>query len=351
MAKAVFAIPDMGAGGAERVISVLCREFESEAISTEILMLFGDRNYYHLPEQTRVRTLSLAELPIKERVKRLRRALKEIVGRDGGITVFAFQDSVLRHLLAAKVGLRGVRLVVSERSNPYVKGASLVARLKSTLPYMLADRAVFQTPDARRYYLLPDWKCKVIANPITPVETRWKRVDTPSFVSVCRLNKAKNIPMALDAMRLLRQRVTDATLDIYGDGELLEQIKGDVTRLGLQDIVTLKGKTKDVTGVIARYFGFLSSSDYEGISNSMLEAMSVGMPVICTDCPIGGAKMMLSDNCGLLTPVGDAEALAQAMAKVWENRNLADEISANALKKSEEYSPREIARLWMQTMK
>ena len=89
---------------------------------------------------------------------------------------------------------------------------------------------------------------------------------------------------------------------------------------------------------------FVLSSDYEGISNSMIEALSMGVPVISTDCPVGGSRAYIEDGVsGLLTPVGDAQALAAAMLRIAENPDFARSLSANGAGIKEKYSLEKIA--------
>ena len=71
------------------------------------------------------------------------------------------------------------------------------------------------------------------------------------------------------------------------------------------------GQKANVQTYIVNASVFVSSSDFEGMSNSMLEAMAIGLPVVCTDCPIGGARMVIKNNInGILTPVGDDRIFA-----------------------------------------
>ena len=89
---------------------------------------------------------------------------------------------------------------------------------------------------------------------------------------------------------------------------------------------------------------YVLSSDYEGISNSMLEAMALGMPVIATDCPIGGSKMYIKDGInGLLVPVGDAQALAAAMDRLAGDAAFARQLGAEAAKVKENLAVSRIA--------
>ena len=92
---------------------------------------------------------------------------------------------------------------------------------------------------------------------------------------------------------------------------------------------------------------FVLASDYEGISNAMLEALASGIPCICTDCPVGGARMIIKDHeNGILVPVGDKVSLAKAMVELIENPLLADKLSENALLIREKLSAKKIAETW-----
>ena len=97
---------------------------------------------------------------------------------------------------------------------------------------------------------------------------------------------------------------------------------------------------------------FVSSSDYEGISNSMIEAMAIGLPCVCTDCGGGGAKEMITDGeNGLLVPVGDANALKNAMARMITEDGLAEKCSKNAAKIRETNSVEKIYEQWLEVIK
>lgn len=83
----------------------------------------------------------------------------------------------------------------------------------------------------------------------------------------------------------------------------------------------------------------------------MLEAMAIGMPVVCTDCPIGGAKATITDGeNGLLAPIQNAEALANAMNRVIEDIELADKLSHNSSQIRNELSLDKITEKWMQLL-
>jgi glycosyltransferase involved in cell wall biosynthesis len=103
----------------------------------------------------------------------------------------------------------------------------------------------------------------------------------------------------------------------------------------------------DVLDVVKDCAMFVSSSDYEGLSNSMLEAMAIGLPCVCTDCLGGGARELIKDGeNGLLVPTKDAKALAEAMCSMVDDKELSKRCSDNASKIREELSAEYIADKW-----
>ena len=94
---------------------------------------------------------------------------------------------------------------------------------------------------------------------------------------------------------------------------------------------------------------YVLSSDYEGIPNSLLEAMAMGMPVISTDCPIGGASMLIEHGVnGLLIPVGDSEKLHSAMHYFAKNPETAEQCAREAAKIRKRLSVKQICDQWLE---
>ena len=99
--------------------------------------------------------------------------------------------------------------------------------------------------------------------------------------------------------------------------------------------------------VTVRYSVFVSSSDFEGMSNSMLEAMAIGLPVVCTDCPIGGARMVIKNNInGILTPVGDDRIFADEIIGLLKNPEKAKRLGKQASELREQLNIKKIAKEW-----
>ena len=123
-----------------------------------------------------------------------------------------------------------------------------------------------------------------------------------------------------------------------------EELKKVSRTLGIEQNVRLRGFSGRVKEEINSAAMYVLSSDYEGISNSMLEAIALGIPVIATDCPIGGSGMYIEDGVnGLLVPVGGAEPMTEAMCRIADDRKLSASISEEGRKLREKNRVEQIA--------
>ena len=119
----------------------------------------------------------------------------------------------------------------------------------------------------------------------------------------------------IKAFALFSKRYPEWTLKLYGQGSDVELIKNWCKNEGVAEKVLFMGLSKHPMIDTNNAGMFLITSDYEGISNSLLEAMAIGLPCVSTDSTPGGARMLINNmSNGLLVPVGDPQKIADAMA-------------------------------------
>ena len=119
----------------------------------------------------------------------------------------------------------------------------------------------------------------------------------------------------------------EAELHLVGDGPDRAAVERLAAELGLRDAARLLGTRADVPELLATAHCVLLASDYEGCPLSVLEAMAAGVPVVAT--AVGGVPEIVADGeTGLLTPRGDAQALARALETVLADRDLATRLGA-----------------------
>jgi len=219
--------------------------------------------------------------------------------------------------------------------------------------YPRAQKAICQTPDEAGYYgYLPNTEKYVIPNPIRgEYPSRYEGERRKEIVNFCRLSGAKNLPLLMDAFALIAPDYPDYTLSIYGEGELKEELLAYADSLGLSERITIHDFDTHIHDKIRDCAMFVSSSDREGISNSMLEALAIGLPTICTDCPAGGARMLIKQReSGIVIPMRDPQAMASAMREIIDNPAFAEKLSKNAVKIREELTVDAIGEQWMKAL-
>lgn len=341
-------------GGAERVMVALANEFCKRGNYVKMILIRPQKaDTYHLDENIeceRYKYVSDNKI-IKSviRVSRFRREMK----KGGYDYIVAFPRVIAYPTLVAAWGLK-TKIIVSERNDPTKRLENPFRRFVELTLYKKAYRVVFQTPDVMNMY--PQNiknKAVVIVNPIHEgIPQKYSGIRKKAIVAVGRIDYQKNYPMLIGAFEKLHREKEEYELFIYGQGKLMEEMKALSDELGIKDSVHFEGYVSDVTDRMNTCEMYVSSSDYEGISNTMIEAMAMGLPAICTDCPVGGARLMIENGTnGVLVPVRDIDNLYEAMLRLASSEQLRDNLSNEAVKIRDKYSIDKITDKWEELMK
>lgn len=348
--KVVFIVPCLRSGGAERVMVVLANSLVAKGYKTEFLFTMDDITSYELNKKVGISINNSKRNPLGQ-IKFIRDYMKKNKNAVY-ISFFTYQNM---YSLIARFFLP-VKVVVSERNDPRktLYGRRFLEQLRAFL-YSKAYKVVFQTEEAKQCFSRKvQRKSVIICNPLSPElpevfeGNRQKRI-----VAVARLNKQKNLPMLIcGATSFLREK-SEVCLEIYGEGDLRDpDVKGDLMKLASQNMISnqvrFMGFVQNVTERIKTASVYASTSNYEGISNSMLEALAMGIPCICTDCPVGGARMFIKNGInGYLIPVGDDMAFGAALEKAYGNSKLAESSKKEAYRLRSELSIDKITTQWL----
>lgn len=174
--------------------------------------------------------------------------------------------------------------------------------------------------------------CREEGCPASKVHTIWNGIDTSrfcrpddvvgsGFITVGRLEPVKDIGTLVRAFWQVRRQRPDVKLDIVGDGSERTALQVLAKELGLTDSVHFLGEQDDVPAILSRASVFVNCSLSEGISLSLLEAMSLGLGVIATR--VGGNPEVIEDGrTGILVPPGEPVALSRAMLRLLDDAEL-----------------------------
>lgn len=347
--KVIFVIVSMAGGGAERVISILANQFVQNGIDVTILMIAGNEVAYELDK--RIHLICAGQVSggsmrkRMERIRNIRKVFKEnrdslIISFGPGTSFFAvLADLFLCHTF-----------LISERNDP---AACPHPRMRN-LVYSYAKAVVFQTHDAMECF--PDRLQKkgcVIPNPISGgIAVPYVGARQKTVVAVGRLEEQKNYGMLLHAFQQFHKKYEDYTLHIFGKGSLQKSLEELAAKLQISEAVYFEGFCPNVADKIRDAGIYALSSDYEGVSNALLEAMAAGLPVVATDCPIGGSRLCIEDGInGLLVPVGDADKMTQALERMVQHPEEAEAMGKRAVEVRERFSEEAIIAQWIEVIR
>lgn len=333
MSKAALSLflPALYGGGAERVMVRLAREFAYRNIPVDMVLARAVGPYLaHLPAQVAVIDLgcarTIASLP------RLMRYLKRT--RPCALLSTMAHANVVA-LAARRLSRAPTRIAVRETVAPLSQALHLrtfSARLVviATRAYRAADTIIVNSQqvgeELSQLLRMPLTAFRLIPNPVVepelyalaqqPVAHPWfEDPQVPVILGVGRLTLQKDFATLIQAVALLNQSI-ECRLVILGEGEQRHELERLVERLSLENKVWMPGFEPNPYRYMARAAVFALTSRWEGSPNALIEALACGAPVVATDCPGGTREVLEGGRWGTLTPVGNPEAIAAAIAQV-----------------------------------
>lgn len=348
--KILFYINTLGKGGAERVVTNLANQFADKHYNIVLVTSYRTDKEYKV--NSNVKRICLEDYIKSSKnkifkniniIRQLKMVIKDV---NPDLIVSFMREPVVRALLASRKS--NVKNIISVRNDPSKEYPGITGKIISKYLLPKADGCVFQTEDAKKYFPKKlQEKSKIIYNQVDEKFFEVNRDEGDYLLSIGRLSPQKNQMLLINAFEKVNEKYPNEKLLIYGDGELKEKLTDIINEKGLEDKVFLMGSTNDVPKVLSKAKIFILSSDYEGMPNTLLESMAVGVPSISTDCPCGGPKAIINSGVdGLLIPVNSIEELEKKIILLLENKELSEKIGRNAKEKSEIFKPSNIFKQW-----
>ena len=349
----VLVTGSLEAGGAERQLSDMGNYWARQGYHVTVATWSSSRSRDFYALEPNISRVTLEVDPdsrallarFRARVAQIRkfRALLRRVRPDA---VLSFIDVSNVLTLLASRGL-GVRVVISERTspavNPHVSG---LWRALRRLCYSWAQAVVAQTSDAARWL---DGECSVRAL-VIPNALRAlpfiERQRESLIIAVGRLSAEKGFDLLIRAFARIGREFPGWRLVILGEGperSALEELRSE---LQLAQRVELLGRVEDIEVWMARAGLLVHPSRREGFPNVVLEAMGMGVAVICANCRSGPSELIRDGINGRLVPVDDLDALTLTMQELIARPDLRDRLGREAVKVREDYAPSHILEKW-----
>ena len=332
MSKITIVLHDLRGGGAEKMMVRLANQLVEDGTAVDmILVTEGGSNKPFLDS-----AVNLIELKCERTLSAiapLRNALK--ISKPDGILSVLTHINIITSITCATLGWLS-KLSVSERNaislDKKVNDSKVMNLTYFIAPYIyrilpnpviavsqgvakdLVDTTVVRNKDV-----------VTAPNPVITAETEKAALQLPThpwiikreskiIVAVGRLAHQKGFDMLIEAFADVRNEL-DARLIIFGEGELRESLMQQVSDLALTDFVSLPGYTNNPIAEIKHADLYVLSSRFEGSPNGLVEAMSVGTPVVAFDCPHGPHEILKAGKAAPLVEYKNINLLAAEIKK------------------------------------
>ena len=340
--KLIFIAANLNSGGAERVMSLLANQFVENCYEVEFVFLKKDIRFYPLHQSIRIKVAE-NECDSTSLFKKLL-WMRKYIKQNKPDAIFAFRIAVYCVTLFSLFGVK-VPVIASERNDPRFN--SFAWKIIQAVLLPLADRFVVQTQQIKDYF--PKFiqkKTDIIFNPVT--EKVFSLPDIPKekrIISVGRLHSQKNQKMMIEAFARVSEKFPQWSLIIFGEGPEREALESLVERLKVKDKVILPGRRENIIDELNKSEIFAFSSDYEGMSNAVVEAFCVGLPIITTK--VSGTEDFIKENKnGFLLERNDVDGMEMAMRKLMSDEKLRKNIGDNNRQQANIFKIEHIFQQW-----
>lgn len=342
----LFVIPSLSSGGAERVVTVLANELVKQNNKATIVYYFSSDNEYFVDKRVNLINLSGGNQDDYFKIGYFTKLkiLRNIIKKENPDYVIPFLSHVCAHTVCALMGLR-FKIIQTVRNNPELLPESKKQRALRDFLINHSYKTLVQNETQKQYFKKSiHKKIFVLPNPVREDLFEAEKAKSESnfvIASAGRLNYQKNFKMLIDSVENICKNNDNVVLKIYGDGELKDELTEYIRKKSLENSVFLMGRTNDMKSMLQSIDLYILSSDFEGMPNSLMEAMAAGVPCISTDCPTGPSDIITDGENGFLVPVNDSVAMEKAIERMM-NSDM-DLIAKNGREfVKENYSPKTI---------
>ena len=358
MNRILFVTNNMGLGGAEKKIVDLANGLCENGFEIAILAFDAkDEKGIRIKDLSpRIQIITLAtrcNLPIVSLCRRFYETVKAIRRWNPDVVYSNLWNANLFAAVAGKLSGTGVVLEVSNSEAIEIerKKSRTLTRFYRKSVYRLADAITAVSKgaacEAKDIYNLPHVETiyngidieDVTARSNIPGDTvphAYFRDEPPVVVATGRLQKQKGYRHLLEAFRIVSE-ATEARLIIIGEGNLKDELRRTVKSLGMEDRVAMVGAVEPYP--FMRHGDiFAHSALHEGFGIVLVEAMSLGMPVVSTDCNYGPGEIIENGKNGLLVPVGDPRKMASRIIRLIGDKDLRSSLGEKAKERARRFN-------------
>ena len=210
------------------------------------------------------------------------------------------------------------------------------------------DKIVVLTDEDKQLHWKKNDKVEVIPNPLTTEHNKRSTLKNKTVITAGRLTAPKNFASLISTWKIVNKHHPDWKLEIWGEGNLRNELRQQIENLQLKDSANLMGYTDDIISKFAEASIFVCTSQFEGFGLVIVEAMSCGLPVVSYSCPCGPKDIITDGTDGFLVSIGDEQKMAERINYLIEHLDSRLKMGQAALDKSKQYSTDVITSKWME---
>lgn len=352
--KLTFVTATLTSGGSERVMSIVANKMQERGYEVEIICLNDQIVFYPINDG-----IKITHVEVEAGTKSLPKKLwwfRKYIQKTQPDVVIAFMVSVYTVTLLALMGV-DIPVISSVRNDPAYSNLRKKITRKILLPR--SAHVVVQTQHIKQFFSKNiQKKTTVIYNPVNErvFETSYDNDDdNPGLkikderfnriISVGRLYPQKDQKTMIEAFAKVSEKHPNWKLVIFGEGPERRALESLVERLKVKDKVSLPGKSENIIDELKKSKIFCLSSIYEGMSNALVEAICVGLPIVTTK--VSGTEELIKDGeNGFIVDIGDKDTMAMAMAKLIEDENLRQQFAEKNKAQAVKFETNAIVDQW-----
>lgn len=191
----------------------------------------------------------------------------------------------------------------------------------------------------------------VIPNPTPFYPAESSSCENNNAICVGRLNEQKGYEYLIDAWTIVSQRHPDWILNVYGSGEIKEQLLNRIKERGVQNSLFIHDPVNNIVEKYLESSLYIMSSRFEGFPMVLLEAMSCGLPCISFNCPNGAKDLIQDGRNGFLVEYLNVTQLAESICRLIEDSSLRKQFGESAKVYVQKYLPDSIMIFWAELFK
>ena len=336
MKKIAFILPDLIAGGAQRVVLNLCKELSNRAYQVDLLVISNPGTFFDKVSPG----VNLIRLNDSESEEKL--GVSQVFKAANHYRTYLKDNSpdiIVSSLTGTNLFTLVIKLITKNKTPLVAIEHSVVRNIHSAIKKMLvkwfyprADRIICVSDGIRQDLTsigIPAKNIIVINNPIDieqAIHDSQQDISHPwlldksvtAIVAIGRLVEAKGFDQLIRAFALLLEN-RPAKLLILGDGPLKPGLLKLCADLGVDKDVDLPGHVDNPYAYLARADLFVLSSNWEGFVGVLVEAMALGVPVVACDCWTSPREILKDGEIGILAPNNQPETLKQFILLALDN--------------------------------